>query len=233
MLREILARIERRLEATGISAAAASVKAGLSDNAIRNMRRAVDEDRENRAGVSTATLQALAPVLGTTAAWLMAGVGPEGDVMVPLLGSVGELPDGSVNPYGHHQQQVRELVAAPPGLKGGRGVGALMVRGHALRGVAEDGALLYFEKAESPEQLLNSAVVAKVLGGPIMVGRLLRGPNPGEYDLEPLSGPTKTVRLEWAASVIATIQPVLAGRVARMEDPDVTADAGATVWEKF
>lgn len=232
MLREILARIERRLEVTGISASAASVKAGLSDNAIRNMRRAVDEDRENRAGVSTATLMALAPVLGTTASWLMEGVGPEGDVMVPLLGSVGEAPDGSVNPYGHHQQQVRERVAAPPGLNAD-GVGALAVRGHALRGVAEDGALLYFEKAESPEDLVNSAVVAKVLGGGIQVARLLRGPSPGEYDLEPLSGPTKTVRLEWAASVVATIQPALAKRVARMEDPDVSADAGVTVWEKF
>lgn len=73
-LRKILARIERRLEVVGLSASAASKAAGKPD-AIRNLQRAVEKD--DRQGVSTATLNALAPVLKTTSVWLFAGAGPE------------------------------------------------------------------------------------------------------------------------------------------------------------
>ncbi|ACL59117.1 hypothetical protein Mnod_4241 [Methylobacterium nodulans ORS 2060] len=83
-LREILERIERRLEATGLSERAASEKAGKPD-AIRNLRRALEKD--GRQGVSTATLNALAPVLGTTSVWLFAGAGPEEPAKAPSSGS--------------------------------------------------------------------------------------------------------------------------------------------------
>nr|WP_246529082.1 S24 family peptidase [Microvirga zambiensis] len=73
-LREILGRIEKRLQAVGLSATAASKAAGKPD-AIRNLQRAVEKD--DRQGVSTATLNALAPILKTTAVWLFAGAGPE------------------------------------------------------------------------------------------------------------------------------------------------------------
>lgn len=74
-LKAILARVDARLEAVGLSESKASKDAGKPD-AIRNMRRAVEKD-EGRQGVSTATLNALAPVLQTTAVWLLAGAGPE------------------------------------------------------------------------------------------------------------------------------------------------------------
>lgn len=74
-LAEVLARIDKRLAATKLKDATASKLAGKTD-AIRNMRRAV-ESGEGRQGVSTATINALAPVLGTTAIWLFAGAGPE------------------------------------------------------------------------------------------------------------------------------------------------------------
>ena len=70
----ILERIEHRLEIVGLSASAASKAAGKSD-AIRNLQRAVSEKR--RVGLSTATINALAPVLQTTPVWLLAGAGPE------------------------------------------------------------------------------------------------------------------------------------------------------------
>jgi SOS-response transcriptional repressor LexA len=73
-LRDILVRIEKRLEIVGLSATAASKAAGKPD-AIRNLQRAVEKD--DRQGVSTATLNALAPVLRTTPVWLFAGAGPE------------------------------------------------------------------------------------------------------------------------------------------------------------
>ncbi|TGD98080.1 S24 family peptidase [Methylobacterium nonmethylotrophicum] len=73
-LADILSRIDRRLQALGISEHAAGIAAGKPD-AIRNLRRAIEKD--GRQGMSTATLNALAPVLRTTPVWLFAGVGRE------------------------------------------------------------------------------------------------------------------------------------------------------------
>jgi len=77
MLNEILKRIEMRLEAVGLEPAAASLRAGLSKDAIRNLQR--NAKRSESAGMSTSTLIQLAPVLETSAAWLLEGVdcGPE------------------------------------------------------------------------------------------------------------------------------------------------------------
>lgn len=76
MLKEILARIESRLKAVGLKESAAAKLAGLSDSAIRDMRRALRDGKDD-AGVSTRTLLRLAPVLQTTASWLMEETGPE------------------------------------------------------------------------------------------------------------------------------------------------------------
>jgi phage repressor protein C with HTH and peptisase S24 domain len=73
-LQGILARIDRRLQAVGLSESAAS-KLAKKPDAIRNLRRAVEQG--DRQGMSTATLNALAPVLKTTAVWLFAEAGPE------------------------------------------------------------------------------------------------------------------------------------------------------------
>lgn len=64
----LLARIEERLRALGLSADAASRAAGKPDS-IRNLKRAVKNG--DRQGVAMATLSALAPVLGTTVAYLL------------------------------------------------------------------------------------------------------------------------------------------------------------------
>lgn len=76
MLNDILKRIDQRLEALKISDAAASKMAVGHNEAIRNIRRNIKEGKE-KAGVSSTTLQALAPVLETTAGWLIDGTGPE------------------------------------------------------------------------------------------------------------------------------------------------------------
>jgi hypothetical protein len=73
-LAAILARIQKRLAVLGMSEHAASKAAG-KESAIRNLRRAIGA--ENRQGVSTSTLAALAPVLKTTTAWLLSGEGQE------------------------------------------------------------------------------------------------------------------------------------------------------------
>lgn len=72
MIVQILERIEGRLAATKLSAASASTKAGLSIDAIRNIRRRVAKGND-RGTVNVGTLVALARVLGTTAAYLATG----------------------------------------------------------------------------------------------------------------------------------------------------------------
>lgn len=70
MLIDVLNRIEQRLAELDLTASAASREAGLSPDAIRNMQRYVKQGKIN-AGVNSNTISRLAPVLQTTAAWLM------------------------------------------------------------------------------------------------------------------------------------------------------------------
>lgn len=84
MLKDVLSRVEQRLAATGLSAARASADAGLSKDAIRNMQRAA-KDPASRQGVSTRTINALAPVLMTTPGWLLTGEGAEEATDEPVL----------------------------------------------------------------------------------------------------------------------------------------------------
>jgi len=76
MLDEILKRIDQRLEALGLPESRAATMAGLSNSAIRDIRRRVAAGETNKS-VSTGTLIALAPVLETTASWLLEGSGDE------------------------------------------------------------------------------------------------------------------------------------------------------------
>lgn len=95
MLKDILSRIDQKLEEHGLAESAAAKKAGLSADAIRNIRRSVEKG-DDRKGVSTNTLIALAPVLRTTASWLLEGGAESGPASVRLraiIARVGQLPD--------------------------------------------------------------------------------------------------------------------------------------------
>lgn len=72
---DLLARIDKRLQAVGLSESRAPKLAGMSDSAIRNLRRdlAAGKQRSMNAG----TLERLAPVLRTTVQWLVTGTGAE------------------------------------------------------------------------------------------------------------------------------------------------------------
>lgn len=215
MLKDVLARIEQRLAEKKLSASAASRLAGLSEDAIRNMRRAIEKDE--RQGVSTATILALAPVLGTTAGWLLDGAGTDETPYVRIIGLIGADSGGEVVYV--TGQEAHDTAPVPPG--GTTDSVALEVKGHSMRAIAEDGALIYFEQQRTPPtpDMIGYPCVVETEDGRVLFKRLLKGSGPGLYDLESYSGPTLSdVRLVWAAEPTAIIPAKQARRVIRRAD---------------
>lgn len=212
MLKDVLDRIEQRLKTLGLSASAASKLANLSEDAIRNMRRSLVSDPDR--GVSTNTIMALAPVLQTTAGWLMDGVGEESSAgdLCPILGKVDANANGRV--IRSEGQPGRDLAPRPPG--GTSKAVALEVEGHSMRGWADHGSLIYFEdqRTTPSRDMLGEIVIVELPSGEILVKRLLRGSEPGLYDLESINGPTLTdQKILWVAHITAIVPPVQARRI--------------------
>jgi len=87
-----------------------------------------------------------------------------------------------------------------------------------MRGVADDGALIYFEdqKTAPTSDMLGHVVVVETDTDEVLVKRLLRGSRSGLYDLESVAGPTRhDARLRWAAHITAIIPPFQARRIIR------------------
>lgn len=133
---------------------------------------------------------------------------------VPIVGMVGANPEGIV--LFALGQEPTDLAPIPPG--GTEQARALRVAGHSMRGVADDGALIYFEDQRTPPtpDMLGHVVVVETDADEVLVKRLLRGARPGLYDLESVAGPTRhDARLRWAAHITAIIPPYQARRIIR------------------
>ena len=140
----------------------------------------------------------------------MRPLGPGG--LVRVMGRVGANPDGTV--LMATGQDAWDLTPIPPG--GTENAVALQVSGHSMRGLADDGALIYFEDQRTPPSpdMLGQIVVVEIDTDEVLVKRLLRGGEPGRYDLESLAGPTRhDARLRWAAHITAIIPPFQARRI--------------------
>ncbi|HEY8003831.1 MAG TPA: helix-turn-helix transcriptional regulator [Phenylobacterium sp.] len=159
-----------------------------------------------------------AVAFGVRPEWLYDAAGsmlPAADAgFVPIIGKVGANPEGLVL-YASGQEP-GDLAPIPPG--GTEKAVALRVVGHSMRGVADDGALIYFEDqrtAPTPD-MLGHVVVVEVDTDEVLVKRLLRGSRPGRYDLESIAGPTRQdAKLRWAAHITAIIPPFQARRIIR------------------
>src|SRR4029077_17212986 len=81
LLRAVLRRVDRRQKALRaktrerVSDRSISLKAGLSADYLRSLRR--QYDRGTQIGVTTAAIAAIAKALETTTEWLLHGLGPE------------------------------------------------------------------------------------------------------------------------------------------------------------
>jgi transcriptional regulator with XRE-family HTH domain len=159
-----------------------------------------------------------AAAFGVSPEWLYDAAGPmraaAADGLVPVIGHVGANPDGTV--LFALGQDPAELAPIPPG--GSEQARALKVVGHSMRGVADDGALIYFEDQRTAPSLdmLGHVVVVELDTDEVLVKRLLRGSRPGLYDLESVAGPMRhDARLRWAAHITAIIPPFQARRIIR------------------
>lgn len=62
--------------------------------------------------------------------------------------------------------------------------------------------------------MLGYPCVVETEDGRVLVKRLLRGSQPGLFDLESIVGPTiRDVRLNWAAEILAVVPPRQAKRI--------------------
>jgi hypothetical protein len=155
---------------------------------------------------------------GVRPEWLYDASGPtkpadETD-LVPIIGYVGANAEGVV--LLATGQGTGELVPLSPG--GTSLAVALRVAGHSMPGLADDGALIYFENQRTPPALdmLGQIVVVELDTEEVLVKRLLRGSRAGRFDLESLAGPTRRdAKIRWAAHITAIIPPFQARRIIR------------------
>lgn len=134
--------------------------------------------------------------------------------MVRVVGTVGADPSGRI--LHAEGDELDEWVPIPPG--GTTQSVAVRVDGHSMRGIAENGSLIYYEDRRDPpgDDMLGYDVVVGLDTGEVLLKRLLRGSQPGLFDLESRAGETRSdQRVLWAAHVTAIIPPWKARQLIR------------------
>jgi len=198
-LQDVLSRIESRLEALGLSANRASDLAKKPD-AIRNLKRAVTNGE--RRGITTETLAALAPVLKTTAAWLLEGVG-DGSSRAPIrvVGRIGAgaeiMPEfEQIPPEGLFEIELS--FPLPPESV------AFAVEGDSMWPRYDSGDVVICGKPESDANAIAGLEAAvRTSDGKRYLKTIRRGPKAGTFDLESHNAPPiRGVGIEWAARIL-------------------------------
>ena len=200
---------QARLDAGYETAAAAAEAFGWNRNTYAS-------NENGNAPFSYRKAKDYAAAFGVSTEWLYDAAGPvRASALagyVPILGRVGANPEGVV--LFATGQDAGDLAPIPPG--GTDKAAALRVVGHSMRGLADDGALIYFEDQRTPPtpDMLGHVVVVEIDTDEVLVKRLLRGSRSGLFDLESVAGPTRQdARLRWAAHITAIIPPFQARRI--------------------
>lgn len=207
MLKTVAERINQRLKVTGLSDRAASKKAGLGEDAIRNIRRAVKDKNSTRKGATTRTITKLAEALETDIAFLLGGDeaapsdGASAIKSVPVVGFVDA--DSLVHRTAAPRKGERERV---PGLASASiDTVAVDIRGEAL-GPLLNGWLLFYDdtRRKVTDDIVGTLCVVGLADGRILVKRLQKSRSRGTYHLLSQSGaPILDVEVQWAASIRA------------------------------
>lgn len=211
---DILARIDRRLNALKAlgkksSDRAVSLQATGRAGTVDGIRKGVR--RGNQTGISSGTLEKLAPVLHTTPQWLLTGLGPEVvgdpdhhetdvDVAAPSVPLVGYVSAGAqaVNIPLHENELDR--IPAPPGATDR--TRALEIRGDSL-GELFDRWIVYFDDEQRPvsPDLLNRLCIVALQDGRVLVKKIKRSTDGGYDLLSNTEKPIRNVEIKWAARV--------------------------------
>lgn len=199
-LKDVLSRIESRLEALNLSAHGASLAARKPD-AIRNLRRAVQNDE--RRGITTETLAALAPVLQTSASWLLEG-GVSDTPANSVLRVVGRIGAGAeilpefeqIPPDGLYEI---ELPLTLPS-----NAIAFAVEGDSMwpRFVAGD-VVICRDGEHDPSTFAGREAAVRTGDGKRYLKTIRRGADLNTFDLESHNAPPiRNVTIEWAAPIL-------------------------------
>jgi hypothetical protein len=203
MLPDIFDRVTERLNALQLSASRASEMAGLSPDAIRNLKRAASSG--GRRGVSTHTLAKLATVLETSVEYLLTGQGGIHDdlhsnPMIPIEGYVGAGSDAHF--YSHDNGPV-DYVAPPENINGIKA--AVEIRGDSLGAFFAGWLVFYSQKLDAPfEQGLGRLCVVGLADGRVLIKKIARGNLHGRFNLySQFEPPIYDADILWAAKVEA------------------------------
>jgi SOS-response transcriptional repressor LexA len=202
-LEDVLSRVESRLRALNLSAHAASLAAKKPD-AIRNLRRAVRSG--DRRGITTETLAALAPVLQTTAAWLLEGVGNERPANTArVVGKIGAgaeiLPEfEQIPPDGLFEIEVPFPIPED--------TIAFEVEGDSMWPRYDAGdVVICSRQSHDAESVVGSEAAVRTQDGRRYLKRVRRGATPGTFDLESHNAaPIRGVAIEWVAGILAAVR---------------------------
>ncbi len=202
-LEDVLARIESRLKAVGLSAHAASLAAGRPD-AIRNLKRAVKN--HDRRGVTTETLLALAPVLKTSAAWLLEGISEQtSSTLIPVVGWVGaggEIQPSldKVPPEGLYEIEVPFPLPVD--------AVALQVEGANMWPRYDPGDVIVFRRqGNDVQEVVGREAALRIADDHRYLRRVQPGATMGTFDLESHNAaPIRAVRIVWAAEIKGVVR---------------------------
>jgi Predicted transcriptional regulator len=201
-LKDVLTRIESRLALLGLSAHAASMAARKPD-AIRNLRRAIQNGE--RRGVTTETLAALAPVLQTTAAWLLEG--SEATAMASAVRVVGRIGAGAEIQPEFEQIPPEGLYEIELPLPLSRETVAFAVEGDSMWPRYNSGDFVICDESEhDPAAISGREAAIRTGDGRRFVKTIRRGARDGRFDLESHNAPPiRDVAIAWASPVLMIV----------------------------
>lgn len=208
----ILGRIDQRIAALKEAGEKASDReisrlATGSPFTLGSIRKGIQNGSQR--GISTQTLDQLAPVLRTSAEWLLRKAGPEVlgvaeepppyelENSVPLVGFVSAGAQAINIPL--HENEL-DRIPAPPGATDR--TRALEIRGDSL-GELFDRWIVYFDDEQRPvsPDLLNRLCIVALQDGRVLVKKIKRSTDGGYDLLSNTEKPIRNVEIKWAARV--------------------------------